>query len=429
MKTTKYLIIGNSVSGVNCVEGIRQVDKKGKIVIVSDEGVYNYSRPLISYYLGGRIEKGGMPFRDESFYSDNGTELFLNTKAEKIDALKKSVTANDGAIEFEKLLIATGGKPFVPHIEGIDSVKEGVFTFTKLSDAEAIIKYIEKEGIKNAVVLGGGLIGLKCAEGLIERGIKTVIIELADRLLPNTLDKTASGIIEEALEKKECGLIKEETVSAIESRGGRVEGVRLKSGGGTLKTNLLIVAIGVNPDIDIAKDAGIKHGRGLTVDSRMKTNFEYIYAAGDAAEGRDSLLGSDAVIAIWPVAARQGRVAGINMAGGSAVYDGMFPMNAVDIAGVPVISFGITNPPGAVGYEMLEKKGEGFYKKIVLKNNIISGCIFLGNIERSGIFSGIIRDRLDVSSFKEELLSEDFGLLVLPKEYRKHMVVGEGIEV
>ena len=426
---TKYLIIGNSVSGVNCIEGIRQVDREGKITVVSDESVYNYSRPLISYYLGGRLEENSLSFRSRDFYENNGVELVLGTRAEKIDAAGKKVAAGGYDIEFDKLLIATGGRPFVPELKGYSKGMEGVFTFTGIEDAKNIVNYIEKNVTKEAVVLGGGLIGLKCAEGLIERGVKTFIVELAGNLLSATLDKTASGIIEKELkERKNCGVFCGDTVSEVEISGGRPAGVILKSGG-RIKTNLIVAAIGVRPNLDVIADSGIKHNRGIIVDSRMQTNCGGIYAAGDAAEGLDGLLGENAVIAIWPVAARQGRVAGINMAGGYALYEGMFPMNAVDIAGVPVVSFGITNPPESAGCEVLQKTGDGFYKKIVLMNNVIVGCIFLGKIERSGIFSGIVRDKLDVSQFKSELLKDDFGLLVLPKEYRKHLVVGEGIEV
>jgi NAD(P)H-nitrite reductase large subunit len=426
---TKYLIIGNSVSGVNCIEGIRQVDRVGKITVISDEDVYNYSRPLISYYLGGRLGEEDLNFKDRDFYDRNEVDLLTGTKAERIDKSGKAVFTDKGIIEFDRMLISTGGKPFIPDLKGCSADMEGIFTFTKLDDARRILGYIEENSIKEAVVLGGGLIGLKCTEGLIERGIKVHIVELADRLLSTTMDRKSSDVIERVLrERKNCEVFKQDAVEEIETSADRPSGVRLRSGR-TISTKLVILAVGVRPNLALVRNTGIVCNRGISVDNRMQTNLEGIYAAGDVAEGMDSLLEKNAVIAIWPVAARQGRIAGINMAGGEGVYRGMFPMNAVDIAGVPVISFGITNPPDNPKFEVLQKEGDGFYRKIVLKNNIIVGCIFLGKIERSGIFSGIIREKMDVSQFKEELLSDDFGLLVLPKEYRKHMVTGEGIEV
>lgn len=426
---TEYLIIGNSVSGVNCIEGIRCIDRKGKIIVVSDESVYNYSRPLISYYLGGRIGEKELAFKSRDFYTRNGVELLLNTRVEKIDVMKKMAYCEGRVIEFKKLLISTGGKPIIPDIKGYDSDKKGLFTFTRLDDAKKLIEYIRENNVEEALVLGGGLIGLKCVEGLVDLGIRVVIVELADRFLANTLDTTGSSIIENILrEKKGCRVFKEDTVVEIEFRNKKVSAVILKLGR-KIEINLVVIAVGVRPDIEIVKDTGIKCGRGIVVNSRMQTSCRDIYAAGDVAEGMNCLLGENSVIAIWPVAARQGKVAGINMAGGDAVYEGMFPMNAVDIAGIPVISFGITNPSSADECEVLQKRGDDFYKKIILKNNVIIGCIFAGKVERSGIFSKLISDRVNVSRFKNELLSDNFGLLLLPEEYRKHLVSGEGIEV
>jgi len=194
---------------------------------------------------------------------------------------------------------------------------------------------------------------------------------------------------------------------------------------------LLIIAIGVRPNLELIEDTPINYDRGIIVDEYMRTNLEDVYAAGDVAQGKDFLTQGNSVIAVWPVAFRQGKIAGWNMAGRRVAYEGLFAMNSVELAGIPTISFGMTNPPEGDDFEILTRKDENanFYRKIVLKDNRIVGAIFLGKIERAGIFSGLIKDRLDVSSFKEELLSDDFGLLVLPAGYRKHMVTGEGIEV
>lgn len=428
---TKYLIIGNSIAGVSCIEAIRQLDSKGKIIVISDEVVLNYSRPLISYYLGKKVPKEKMSFRDKDFYRKNRVEVLLNTKAQKIDTKKKEVYLDGGRkVKFRKLLIATGGKPIIPPIEGLDRVKEGVFTFTKFSDAQRLIDFIKGHNIKEAVVLGAGLIGLKCTEGLVERGLTVTIIELADRVLANTFDKDASDILEQALNKLGCSVIKEDTIVKIVSVKGRIQKVVLKSGK-EISTKLLVLAIGVRPNIDLIKNTPISHDRGIIVNEFMETNVKGIYAAGDVAQGKDFLLEVNSVIAIWPVASRQGKVAGFNMAGRPTEYEGLFIMNSVELAGIPTISFGITNPQDSEKYEILSKKEQehNFYRKVVLKDNKIVGAIFLGRIERAGIFSGLIKDKIDVSSFKQDLLSDEFGLLVLPAEYRKHLVTGEGIEV
>lgn len=425
---TKYLIIGNSSAGVHCIEGIRTQDPKGKIVVLSDEAFLNYSKPLISYYLGNKVKKDQMQFRDCDFYKKHNVELFLDTKGEKIDVEKKEVYCGKGKIHFDKLLIACGGKPIIPPIEGLNEAKEGIFTFTQLNDAENLINYIQKNNIKRAVILGGGLIGLKCSEGLLERGLKITIVELADRILANTFDKEASEILEGALDKMGCKIVKEDTIVKVKSQRSKVKSVVLKSGG-EIPTELLVIAIGVRPNIELLKGTSIKYDRGIIVNEFLQTNIPDIYAAGDVALSRDLLSNEPSIIPIWPVASYQGRIAGFNMAGKKQGYKGMFPMNSVELAGIPSISFGVTNPAENKGYEALRSKERGFYRKIVLKDNQIKGAIFLGKIERAGIFLGLIKNGVDVSAFKEKLLSDDFGLLILPKEYRKHIVVGEGIEV
>ncbi|MCM8777127.1 MAG: FAD-dependent oxidoreductase [Candidatus Omnitrophica bacterium] len=425
---TKYLIVGNSVAGVNCIEGIRRIDKQGKIVVISDEDIYNYSRPLISYYLAGKISRDEMSFKGKEFYKENNVELVLNTTAERIDIEKKEVVTDKFVISFDTLCISTGGKPFIPDVEGYLPGMRGVFTFINFSDAENLRVYIEEKKIRKGVILGGGLIGLKCAEGLIARGLEVSIIEMADRLLASTFDKEASKTVEALLKKKRCNVFTEETVKKIERKKNSLSGIILTSGQ-KIDTELLVIAVGVKPNIKIVKDTPVKCNRGILVNEYMMTSIPSIYAAGDVAEGKDIVLNRNSVIAIWPVAARQGKVAGMNMAGAGITYEGLFPMNAVDIIGIPVISFGITNPEETDKYEVLSKKDGYVYKKIVLENNRIVGCIFLGNVERSGIFSGLIKNRVNVGSFKDDLLKEGFGLLVLPDEYRKHMVVGEGIEV
>ncbi|MCM8789072.1 MAG: FAD-dependent oxidoreductase, partial [Candidatus Omnitrophica bacterium] len=163
---TKYLIVGNSVAGINCIEGIRKIDKNGKILVISKENEYNYSKPLISYYFGGKISEEQMIFKDRMFYKENSIGLLPGATALYIDVEKKNLVTDRGQIHFEKLLIATGGSPLIPEIQGYSRDIKGIWTFASFSDAKGLKKYIKETGIDTAVILGGGLIGLKCAEGL-----------------------------------------------------------------------------------------------------------------------------------------------------------------------------------------------------------------------------------------------------------------------
>jgi NAD(P)H-nitrite reductase large subunit len=428
------VIIGNSAGGIAAVEAIRERDKKVKITVISEESYSNYSRPLISYLLGKKVNLEAMPYREKDFYKDNKIELILSKRAAKLDfppeadspsAKKKKyvILADRRKIPFDKLLIATGGTPIIPEIKGCNL--DGVFTFTKLADAEKIKEYIEANEVKDAVVIGGGLIGLKVIEALIELEIKVTIVELADRILSATFDKKASTIIESALEKINCKLITSNTVIEIKGKNKEAKDVILKDKK-KISTKLVIVAIGVRPNIELVKGTPIKTNRGILVDEHMQTNIKNIYAAGDCCETKDLLLKINHPIAIWPVAIGEGKIAGFNMAGRKIEYKGSFAMNSVELCKIPTISVGESCLEGE-GYQVIEhfEQKKSIYKKIVLRNERIVGVIFVGDIERAGIYTGLIKDKVDTSSFKEHFLREDFGLISLPKEYRKHLVAGE----
>lgn len=424
----KYLIIGNSAAAIGAIEAIRQKDKKGKITLISDESYLAYSRPLISYLLAGQVSEERMFYRDKSFYEKNEVEALLGQQVVNVSPPRKSVKLKNGKkVSFAQLLIATGGKSIIPEVKG-KSLK-GIFTFTTWDDARRIEGFIKKNKVEKAIVIGGGLIGLKAAEALIERWIKVTIVELADRILSATFDRKASGIIEEALKEANCQLIARNTAKEIKGKGGKVTGIIMKNKK-KLTADLVIFAIGVTPNIAMVKDSGIKINRGILVDSRMRTNLPHIYAAGDVAEAHDLLLNARRPIPIWPNAYRQGSVAGYNMSGVVKEYGGSFAMNSVEICGIPTISVGITDP-GQDGYEIIQESNpeRKQYKKIVLKDNRIVGAIFINDIDRAGIITGLIRDEVEVSSFKDCLMKEDFGLISLPEEYRKHLVTGAGIEV
>lgn len=435
----KYLIIGNSVAAINATETIREYDKKNHIILVSSEPYHTYSRPLISYFLAGVIKENEIFYRDKNFYDLNKVKYVLGEKAINLNLKEMAVTLeNKQKINFEVILIATGGTPIIPKINGLNS--KGTFTFTTLDDAKKIKKYIEDNNVKSAVVIGAGLIGLKATEGLLANNINVTIVELADRILSSTFDKTASSIIESALnraaEGPRCNLITNNTVVEINSKNSKVCAVKLKDKK-TIKTNMVILAIGVTPNIDLVKNTGIALKRGIIVDKYLQTNIPNIYAAGDVVEALDSINNVNKTIAIWPCASRQGKKAGRNMVAGISKnesikkeYEGGFPMNSVELCNIPTISVGVTDPKED-SYEILKTydKKNSIYKKIVLKDNKLIGAIFVGKIENAGIYTGLIKDKIDVSPFKKHLIKENFGLISLPKEYRKHLVIGAGIEV
>ena len=428
----RYVIIGNSAAAVGAIEAIRQHDQENPITVLTDEPHHTYSRPLITYLLGGLVGEDRMLYRPQDFYRRYEVDPMLGVKVVQVRPQERELSlAGGGTLSYDRLLISTGGVPFVPAVPGGDL--DGVFTFTRWEDAQRMRHYIEAYGARQAIVVGGGFIGLKTTEGLLARGVKVTIIELADRILSASLDRTGSHLAEEILRREGVEVRTGTTVQEIVGRAGKTDHVILREGE-RLECDLLVFSIGVRPNTALVSHAprdgevGIATNRGILVDQHLRTTAPDVYAAGDVADALDMLLEVRRVIAIWPTAYRQGYVAGCNMAGVEREYEGGLPMNAVEVCGVPTISVGLTEPQGD-GYEVLEEyhRDRMVYKKLVLRRNRLVGSILIGEIDRAGIYTGLIRDEVDVGSFKQELLAENFGLISLPRDYRKHLVTGEAI--
>jgi NAD(P)H-nitrite reductase large subunit len=410
-----YVIIGNSVAAVGAIEAIRKVDKEIRITVISDEPYSVYSRPLISEYLAGQVKEEMMAYRDPSFYEKNGVTKMLGRTVVSIDSAKKSVKLDNGEeVAYSKLLIATGGTPFVPPMKGLEH--KGVQTFINMDDAKKLDAMVST--LKHVVVIGAGLIGLKAAESLVHRDVKVTVVELANRVMATVLDTDAGQIVQNALETAGVEITTGDTVDEIlGNKKGQVSGVKLKSGK-VLDCDAVIVAIGVIPNAKFAKESGVEVNRGIVVDNRMKTNLTDVYAAGDVAEGPDYLNGGVRCLPIWPNAYMQGKIAGFNMAGVDREFEGGVAMNSIELFGVPVISAGLSNTDSD-DLEVLTKTEVDSYRKIVLRGSTVVGAVFVGKVERAGIVTGLIRDQIDVSSMRDRLLADDFGYIDFPIELRK----------
>lgn len=408
---SKYLIIGNSAGGIGAAEAIREVDKSGSLTIVSDEPYPAYSRPLISKYLTGERTLEGMLFRPAEFYSQNNIVSLLGKKVEGL-GLESHTAELDGGerIVWEKLLLAPGGMPIVPRIKGIG--ERGVFTFTNLDDAKAIDGFLDNAS--KALVIGGGLIGISVTEALVKRGIEVTIVEMKETILNTILDEQASLMAEEALRQAGVSIVTCHTVAEI-SGGGVVRGVTLDDGRG-IPCDLVVVAIGVAPRIELALGAGIKVNRGIVVDRYMATNHPDVYSCGDAAEAYDFVYGVNRLTPIWPNAYVGGRIAGLNMAGIKAEYPGGTAMNSLNYFGLDIVAAGMAAPPDEDGCEVLSRQNNGIYQKVVLRDDLVMGMVFVRDIERSGMIFSLMKDRVNVGSFKQALLADDFGLVSLPRE-------------
>lgn len=415
----KYVILGNGVAAIGAVEGIREVDKEGPITIISSEPYKVYGRPLISHLLSGKIGESEVYYRPDDFYEAKGVHLVLGETAERIDTEKKKVLlANGEAHSFDQLLIATGGIPFIPPIKGKDG--SGVYTFTTLDDAKTLETLVGK--VKRIAVIGGGLIGLKAAESLHDRKISVTVIELADRILSSAFDRQAGDIIEKRLREVGIEIILNNSVKEIVRTKGRVKAVVLNDGQ-KRDCEAVVIAIGVVPNKTIVEGTKILTNRGILTDEHMQTNVPGIYAAGDVAEAMDLLLGQKRVTPIWPNAYLQGRYAGLNMAGAKRSYLGSVPMNSIEFYGIPTVSMGLSNPPGEdYDVQTAYHPEQNLYRKIVLKNHRLVGAVLVGQIQRSGILTGLMVNQADVEAFEEELLKDDFSLARMPGDVRKKIL-------
>ncbi len=425
MEHYRYLIIGNSTGGIGTVEGIRAVDPEGPIAVIGEEPGPAYARPLISELLSGEKTQEQIFYRPSRFYPDNRVDLFAGTRAEEIDISGRLVRTEDGKTRgWEKLLLAVGGTPIVPEFEGREN--PGVFTFTTREDALQIREYLRKRGGgKRVVILGGGLIGLKAAEAFRARGLEVVMVELQDRVLAPVLDPASSRWLENVLSREGISLRFRETVVGVRSArtGGFPLSVELKSGD-SIPADLLLVAIGVRPRVELAQASGLQVDRGIMVNQKMETSTAGIFSCGDVASIGDFFTGTNRPIPVWINAYWGGRVAGMNMAGEDREFEMGMMMNALRVFGQPVISAGLVNPPAGGGVEVLQGEEKGSRRALLVRDGRLLGFSILGEIQSAGILAALIRSRAEIGEFRPRLLKPDFSLLDLPRGFRQELREG-----
>ncbi|HLD82383.1 MAG TPA: FAD-dependent oxidoreductase [Candidatus Omnitrophota bacterium] len=398
------IIIGNSAAGIAAAEAIRDKDKASSITIISDEDYTAYCRCVLSYYLSKESEEERLIYRTQDFYKENNINLILGKRVSRVEPKKNTIILEDNQkIEYDYLLIATGSSPKFPDIKGMH--KRGIFGLRTIKDAKEILGMLAVT--KTVCVLGGGLIGLKAAHALKKRGVDVKVIVKSKQILSQILDKRAADIMQKHLESNGMEILT--GLDAAELLGnGDLKAIKLDSGK-VIGCEIAIIGKGVSPNTGIVKNTDIKVNAGISVDSRLKTTVDNVFAAGDCVEAYDFVLEKPQVNALWPNAVEQGCLAARNLLGENLVYAGSIGMNSVEFFELPVISMGITKE--GEGMEVISSLGQNnnIYKKIVLKDNCIKGVILLGKIENSGLYLELIRKKVNVSSLKEDLLNDSFN--------------------
>ena len=398
-----YIIIGAGTAAVGCIEGIRSVEKEGGITVISEENHHVYSRPLISYYLENKTDLERMKYRGDDFYEKNGCKVIYGKKAVKIE--KTAVLLDDDTeLKGDFVCVAAGSRPFVPPFEGLQTV-EKKFGFMTLDDALDLEKALFPEA--KVLIVGAGLIGLKCAEGIKERVGSITVCDLADRVLSSILDGDCAELVQKHLEENGIEFKLGDTVARFEKT------TAFMKSGDRVDFDILVLAVGVRANTELIKNAGGEVNRGIIVNEKMETSLSGVYAAGDCSEGFDSSTGTNRVLAILPNAYMGGYTAGVNMAGGNAALSNAIPMNSIGFFGFHIMT------AGAYEGDMSEEKTEYGIKRFFVKGGKLKGFILIGETDRAGIYTALIRDKTPLSTIDFSLTKKLASNLIFSKKIRR----------
>jgi len=401
MPKRKHLIIGSGSAGLSAAEEIRRINTEDEIKVVTSEDYPPYSPTVLPYLLSGRTDEANLPMRKDNYFDTIGATFGRGKEVTRLLPKSKEVVYKDGEQEtYDTLLIASGADSSCPPITGL--VESGYLGFHTISDCQKLIKELQDKN--NIAVMGAGLVGMEVAIGLVEKGCRVTIIEKEPRLLPLYFDQEAESLIRTVFLNQGVNLLTGKEVSKVSRRDGKV--TISFSEGSPVNADLLVTCTGVAARTTLVEGSGIKVNRGILVDRKMETNIPDIYAAGDVAEAPDFFTGQYAMNQIIESAVDEGRVAGANMAGEAAEYEGWISSNIFNFFGNTAFSAGLSMPEGN-GYQILTEKDQQKpqFKKLVYDGDRLVGGMFLNVDLDPGVMLYLMRKKVDVGDYKQ-LLSE-----------------------
>lgn len=408
----KLVLIGNGLAGMRCLEDLLDMaPERYEVTVIGEEPWGNYNRIMLSPVLSGEKTIEDIMLHPHAWYSDKGIKFIAQDPAVKIDRTRKVVHTEKGErIDYERLIIATGSKPFIPPVQGADL--NGVISFRDIYDVNTMVKYCETK--KNAVVIGGGLLGLEAAYGLKQRGMNVTVLHLMDRIMDRQLDKRASEMLRHSIEQKGIQIITEANTEALLGKDGHVNQVRLKDGT-ILDADLVIFAVGIRPNIALAQSAGLRCHRGILVNDTMQTFDPSIYAVGECIEHRGQTFGL--VEPLWG----QAFICATHLAEhGSLTFKSPTVPTQLKVSGVDVFSAGRIDleqsDASAISKEdyediILNDDKRQIYKRIIIQKDKVIGAVLFGDTEDGMWYAELIADQTPVSTFRNKLLfGKDFAM-------------------
>ena len=403
----EYVIVGNGIAGTCAAEAIREVDSEGSIHMVGDEIILPYGRPMISMVLDGSVPPEKLPIRPANFYEDLGIEPVLGSRITAIDPDNRRILMENGtkSFSFDRLLIATGADAKPVDADGRDL---GNIFYMRTRDH--VLKMLDVlPQAEKPLVLGGGLVGFKAAYGLLKRGLKPTMLITSGYPLSMQLDETAGNMVLNEL--LDHGLNVRVGISVESFEGNTTVEMAHLSDGTAQPCDLVIVGKGVSPALSFVPLKKMAVNAGIVVNQHLETSVTGIFAAGDVAESVDIARKIHWINAIWPEAAEQGRIAGMNMAGRPVAYRGTLSRNVMRIFGLDLMTLGVVNPDPASGYEVFIKNDlrRKTYRKLVFREDILVGAILINQMEQGGIFLSLIRNEIPVTIPRENLLAPGFN--------------------
>ncbi|KQO66183.1 hypothetical protein ASF22_20685 [Methylobacterium sp. Leaf87] len=390
----RLVVIGNGMASLRFLERLTErAPGRYDVSVVGAEPQAAYNRVLLSSLLGGEVDEAGCAFRGLDWYESHGIRLITGAPVTQVDRENALVMVGEThVLPFDRLVFAVGSVPIRLPKPGMDL--PGVLTFRDLADVTAIRKAAVEHA--RAIVIGGGLLGLEAAVGLARLGVDTTLLHVMDRLMERQLDHAAAGLVKRAMEARGVKVLLKADTATVEG-DGKVERLIL-SDGTVLPADLVVMSVGVRPNVALAQNAGIAVGRGIKVDDRMQSSDPRIFALGECAEHRGQIYG------LVEPAYEQAETLSRHLVGEEAAYAGTSLATSLKVSGLPVFSAGAIEAPEGSETILMSDPGLGLYRKLIVADDRLLGAVFVGDIAEQGWCKDLIRTGASVAAHRDDLM-------------------------